>query len=362
MYILLTQDSSQTFTELCKSLDSLKLPYSIINKPPVDENLHPSYLENLLTIVKEFSISCIFSLEYSPFLSLACGVLGIKYIAWLIKGYEKDYFHNTLKNQWNYIFSIDSGYVESMKKIGLSNVFYLPLGFYSNQDLNTNSLESQTPFDITLYGSLTSRDSIEKDILGSFSPLKDATKGYIEGCIACQHQHRSLNSIASILPKHCVDDLCLHYPYMQENTLHTLLTFYDYEYFYNYTTAADREIHFQILKSTEVYPLMSIETSLHPSIIHLNITNRYFQTGIPEIAWQIMSSNQFLLSNAQKDFSLFKHCIPTTFFNSFDLLSKSAYFYHHNKEREELTLEIYNYIQSEHTFSHRIISILERIT
>ena len=56
------------------------------------------------------------------------------------------------------------------------------------------------------------------------SPLKDATKGYLEGCIACQHQLSGLPSMAENLPPYVREDLEKYFvPEISADSVETLL-------------------------------------------------------------------------------------------------------------------------------------------
>ena len=85
---ILTHEIEQAFT-----LSGCSLIYQEI--PPENDTNSTDYLGKLLTAVKENDPAFIFSIDFHPFISLACGAMGIPYVAWLVHGYDKNYYSNS---------------------------------------------------------------------------------------------------------------------------------------------------------------------------------------------------------------------------------------------------------------------------
>lgn len=332
------------------------------------------YLSKLLTMVKETDPAFVFSIDFSPFISLACGAMGIPYVAWLVKGYDADYYSSAICNEWNYIFAMDSALCQELRDAGVPNCFFLPLA------ATVYSEESSTEYkaDVSLIGSILERSDLPPNPLSPESALKDATKGYLEGCIACQHQFHGMPSMADNLPGYIWNDLVNAFPPNLENTILTAQQFYDYNYFNPLITYADRDVHLNAYKNEARYQrihLYSAQTTYssenivnygwadyyrdipqiaRQSILNLVITHRNYKAGISPIAWAIMGAKGFMLTNHQADYGILSPASPIIYHNPREMLSKSAYYYHHEDERIAITEKLYQEVSKNHTYYTRI--------
>lgn len=176
MNILVIDDDREKYQSIFEVFekDPVNLYYYI--EAPVDPG--EAYLADLMGAVKEESISAIFSLTYYQFISLACGVLQIPYLCWMVKGYEKSSFDGTVRNPWNYIFSADFDTFDILENTGVQHVKYLPLSYEA--DDSVRKIPSKDILFVT--------DDVE-DISGaglSFDLLKDSSKGYLDGMLNSQ--------------------------------------------------------------------------------------------------------------------------------------------------------------------------------
>ena len=380
MHILYIQSDSILTPEIERAfqLSGCTLLYQPF--PPQNETDSADYLGQLLTTVKNADPAFIFSIEFYPFISLACGALGIPYVAWLTKGFDPGYYSITIRNEWNYIFVADSLLCQELRDAGVSNCFFLPLAAptHSNATCISTKSNADCNADVTLIGTILERTDLPTHPLSSDNALKDATKGYLEGCIACQHQLYGLPSMSNNLPGYIWNDLITAFPPILENSILSAQQFYDYHYFNPLITYADREVHLNAYKNESRYQrihLYSAQTSYSSenitncgradyykdipqiagqSIINLVITHRNYKAGISPIAWAIMGAKGFLLTNYQADYEILAPVSPVIYHNPKEMLSKSAYYYHHEDERIAITEELYNEVTKNHTYYTRI--------
>lgn len=352
--------------------------------PPENDNESAGYLSRLLSNVKNSDPAFIFSLDFYPFLSLACGAMGLPYVAWLVKGYDADYYSSSIRNEWNYIFAMDSMLCQDLQNAGVSHCYYLPLAAptYSEDVLSAINPQAQQSVDVSMIGSILERNDLSLHPLSLENALKDSTKGYLEGCIACQHQFHGMPSMSSNLPGYVWTDLLNGFPPVLDNSILSAQQFYDYNYFNPMITYADRDVHLNAYKNESRYQKIhlysrpssysseniinqgwadyytDIPRIAQQSKINLVITHRNYRAGIPPVAWAIMAAKGFLLSNYQADYQSLFSTLPVLYQDSMDMLSKSAYYYHHEDERKDLTETLYQELIKNHTYSARILEML----
>lgn len=359
-----------------------------LSAPPKDNSDSSNYLNNFMLNVKNNNPTFVFSIDFYPFISLACGAMGIPYVAWLIKGYDISYYSVVIRNEWNYIFVVDSLLYHDLHAVGVPNCYFLPLAaptYDTHSDILTDNVR-QYKADVSMIGSIQTREEMPNTPLSASNSLKDATKGYLEGCIACQHQFRSMPSMSSRLPDYVWSDLINTFPPNLENSLLSAQQFYDYNFFNPAITYADRDIHLNAYTHEERYQRIHLYTKstsynsekiincgwadyykeipqiVYNSKINLVITNRNYRAGISPVAWAIMGAKGFLLSNHQEDYLKVFTTTPALYQTTTEMLSKSAYYYHHEDERIALTEEIYQEISAHHTYDKRIQEMLSLLS
>jgi spore maturation protein CgeB len=229
---------------------------------------------------------------------------------------------------------------------------------------------------------------IENNPLSPDKNIKDATRGYIFGCLACQHQLKGLPSMAGKLPDYVLDDLQLAFPpQISGDSIETQAHFYDFNYFNPVITYMQRDVFLQQIefycdecKSINIYNRYdnprSDKVTVHKeadyytqvpliarkSRINLVITNRNWKSAIPQISWDIMASGGFLLSDVQNDFyDIFKDTLPIMYDDKYDLLNKSKYYLENTGEREQIAKELSDEVMDRHTYVKRINEMLGQV-
>lgn len=355
-----------------------------------DTNGDMEYVAKLLSIVEERSINMVIALRYFPVVSIGCNAIKVKYVSWICSSYDSNIYSYTLLNECNYIFFADYTLYQEFEKNGFQRIFYLPLGV--NAERIQKLLASDKPIqnnsiDILMMQDIFAREELSYHPLSPDSPLKDATKGYLEGCVACQHQLSGLPSMAEHLPVYVREDLEKYFvPEINPDSVETKSHYYDYRYFNNLITYADRDIHLNVwaknkyvkrvdlygkgkkYQAEEIYGhkqadyLTELPFIIRQAKINFVVTHRNWKSAIPQISWDIMACGGFLLSNIQEDFfRVFLEEIPVLYRNERDMLSKGIYYLHHDKERQSLSERISQEVCEKHTYQHRIKEIFMNI-
>lgn len=384
MNILIVKSSSFIQQDIEEAFSLLGHTLYPVVAPPADSNEQDAYLQALIASISDCSPAFIFSIGFYPFISYACELLGLRYIAWLADSYHSDYFSPAIRNEKTWLFVSDSALTVELDELGAAHVAFLPLAAglpRINRTLQQDYDSSHFACDVSLFGNILSREEFGPHPLSTDNSLKDSTKGYLEGCIACQYQARLFPPLSEKLPAYVWEDLCTGFPVNLKDSLETAAHYYNQNYFNPIITYIDREIHFNSLseqkrfhtiylysrsgfssekitqRNLEEYkdklPLIS-----RNSTINLVITHRNYRAGVPANAWEIMASKGFLLGNSQADYQILLSPKPVLYQTDRELLSKAAYYFHHEAERKEITEELYREVSSHHTYEERLKEML----
>jgi len=330
------------------------------------------YAEKLLKSLEEQETELVFSLKFYPEVSLVCNAASVKYAAWIATAYDPGMYSCTLLNSCNYVFIADYGLYEEFHNEDFPHLHYLPLGACTEWVDSIISGMVEEYADLLLPCEIQSREELGLHPLSPDSPLKDATKGYLEGCIACQHQMSGLPSMAGHLPSYVWEDLTAHFSVkVGVDSVETASHYYDSRFFNPLITAADREIHLSAVAKNPYFKRVwhdnswgreeLVRRATH-SRISLVITHRNWRSAIPQVAWDIMAAGGFLLGNYREDYlRLFPQNTPALYEEESELLSRAIYYLHHDQEREELAVELSREVREKHTCRLRLEELLRKI-
>lgn len=360
---------------------------------PQNDEKKEDYAEKLLKSIEEQGTELVLSLKYFPVVSLACNVAAVKYATWIVTAYDPGIYSCTLLNSCNYVFMADYGLYEEFLDEGFPHLYYLPLGACTEWvdsvisgvvgryvgDMTTNTageqedkIEGKYLADLLLPCEIQSREKMGRHPLMPDSPLKDATKGYLEGCIACQHQMSGLPSMAEHLPSYVWEDLVAHFAVeVGADSVESASHYYDSRFFNPLITAADREIHLGAVAKNPYFKQVwqdngwsrkeLLRRALH-SRISLVIANRNWRSAIVQVAWDIMASGGFIVGNYREDYiRLFPKNTPALYGEERELLSRTIYYLHHEQEREELARELSQEVRTRHTCRQRLEEMVGKI-
>lgn len=375
-------DVADTLQDMCCSLKELTAPFG-------DREKEQEHAALLVAAIEENRADAVMSLRYFPVVSLVCSVMKIKYITWVCATYDKGIYSSTLLNDCNYVFLADYALYQEFAAGDFPHLGYLPLAANAERigRVLAEAGEPEEVADVAMLQDIFTRDASGYHPLSPDSPMKDASKGYLEGCIACQHQLSGLPSMAQYLPSYILDELKEKFPpEFESDSVETVAHYYDYRYFNSLITWADRDIHLNTIardkyfQTVELYNSDKTYTSerikcndradyraqlpliVRKSKINFVITHRNLKSGIPQVAWDIMAAGGFLLTNFQEDYlRLFPDCPPAMYTDERQMLSKCIYYLHHEKERRELAETMKNVVVNHHTCKCRLETVFARL-
>lgn len=98
--------------------------------------------------------------------------------------------------------------------------------------------------------------------------------------------------------------------------------------------------------------------------INLNLSTFQLETSVNNRPFDCFGSKNFLLSDYKKDMEIIfpDHYKEVTFNNFQELGEKGEYYLTHDKERKEITEELYNIVINNHTYHHRSKYIIDCIS
>lgn len=377
----------------------LYLPCGAENAPDVEAALSALSCDVVRPdSLEEQDFDLVLSLRYDPEVSRLCLSRKVKYAVWISAPYEPSLYSCTLLNACNYIFLSDYALYEEFAD-GNPRVFFLPLAADTDRIgkiLENSSIDSGADSragsgdeggfaaDLSMMQDVAPRESMGYHPLSPESPLKDAVKGYLEGCIACQHQLSGLPSMAEHLPPWVWQELIKEFPAVKRaDSVETAAHYYDCRYFNGLITQADRDIHLNALAANQYFESVALygagegytaeEVRCFPhfdrlrqapliareSKINLVIAHRNLKSGIPQIAWDIMASGGFLLGSFQADYlRLLKGTTPVLYGDEMEMMSRAIYYLHHESERRELAEHLAETVRREHTYRQRLSRLL----
>ena len=347
-----------------------------------------NYSEELLQLLEKHGTELVISLRYIPMVSIVCNAMRVKYAAWICSPYDPDIYSCTVINPCNYLFIADGKLYEEFAKEGFEQIHFLPLGVNENRIrkvLQQRNEEDDETVDLVMMQDIFPRTEMPEYQKMSECELKDATRGYLEGCIACQHQLSGLPPMTSIFPPYIREDLDVHLPVRKNvDSVETLAHALDAQYFNPFITCADRDIHLNALANNSYFKKIELYTKSReyktekvkccpaadygnelPQIarrakINLVITERNWKSAIPQSSWDIMAAGGFLLSNVQEDyFTVFSKRCPVLYLEERELLSRGIYYLNHVEERRKIAEELQAEVLDQHRQRKRIQELLE---
>ena len=379
--ILSDKDVAEALEEMCE-LTELMIPFW-------DKEKERECVDLLAASIREQGAEAVMALRYFPAVSLVCSVMKVKYIAWICAEYDPGIYSGTMLQDCNYIFLADYALYREFETGQFRHMAYLPLavaGDRVEKVLEAKGIPEEFP-DVVMTQDIFTRESLTDHPLAVDSPLKDAVKGYLEGCLACQRQISGLPAMAGNLPPYVLEELYEHFPPRKEgDSVETASHYYDCRYFNPMITWDDRDVHLNMLAEKQeiktvwlyngcrayksflaaCYDRVDYRTQLPFEIrrgkINYVVTSRNIKSGIPQIAWDIMAAGGFLLTNFQEDYlRLFPDCPPAMYTEPKELVNRAVYYLQHKEERRGLAEELAQIVRRDHTYRHRLARIFESL-
>ncbi|MSS63866.1 CgeB family protein [Velocimicrobium porci] len=344
------------------------------------------YLENcLIEKLRMERYQFVITINYFPIISKTCERYGVKYIAWTTDSPLYTLFSKTIYNSCNYFFIFDRDSYMDLKNRGVSNVYYLPLGFdadsFSNLEITENDKEKYS-CDVSFVGSLYR----ERTYYQYLERLPEYLKGYFEGIISAQQKIWGYNFMEELLDDSIMKELKKYISFVdsEKNYIGTEKLLFANSFLGVEVTARERERYIReaaskflvdIYTGSDVSDIRNIRNKgyvdylqempkvFRLSKINLNITLRTIKSGLPLRIWDIIGNQGFLLTNYQEEipdfFEIDKDLV--CFESEKDMMEKIDYYLKHDDERKEIIQNGYQKVMKYHRMEQRITQILELI-
>lgn len=348
-----------------------------------DMRLNEELAGKMIRFMAGRNYDMVFSYNYFPVISLACNACEVKYVSWVYDSPLVALYSNTIHFPKNYVFIFDKGTYMDLKNCGVHTVYYLPLAAdVEKYDSYHNSEELHKIYDaqISFVGStyMERRNQLFKKLQG-VSPY---VRGYLDGVMKAQQEIYGALLLEDMLTPDIMSQIEQTVPWTQniDGFERASWVFAHYHLARHIAALQRREIlkmlseeHQVVLYTYEKTPFLPKVENRGPagynkeaafiyrnSRINLNITLRSIISGIPLRAFEIIGSGGFLLTNYQEDF---QDCfVPGEDFvfyeNNEDLLEKTDYYLHHEKERREIARNGYEKVKAYHTYKNRVEEIM----
>lgn len=315
--------------------------------------------------VKESDYLFVFTVNFSPAVSIVCQKALVPYFSYVTELPAKQLYDETVKNPCNFVFCFDVAVCTELGQRIPGRCFHLPLGA-AVSDYSESGGENRV--DVSFVGSLyeNDREYVKKE------ELSDYTRGYLESLVKTQVRIYGYNLLEAALKKEVFDEIKKQLPselwagvqagYEQNVFVSTLLA--------DKVTEMERK---QLLKAvfgqfeTHIYepPVSSGEriTIYRNSRINLCFTHRSVVSGVPQEVYDIMAAGGFVLTNFQPE--LCENFIIgeqlETFSSESELLEKIAYYLEHEEERVQIAEAGYQAVREYHSYVSRAVSMFTTV-
>lgn len=334
-------------------------------------------------LVAEDDYVAAFSFNYLPSISNGCNRNGIKYLSFVYDNPLVALYSYTLINPCNYVFIFDKACYLDFVREGIQTVYYLPLCANTDRLSQIVTAKEARPIvssDVSFVGALYNEDH---NFYERMTDLDSYAKGFIDALIASQRKVngyffvedaltpdvvRAVTDSLKLAPQTGGTEsnayLCAHYVIARKLTsierqeaLARVSERFDTKLYTHNSTPHLPKI--QNMGAVDYYDVMP--HVFKNSKINLNITLRSIRSGIPLRAFDIMGCGGFLLTNFQPD--MLDFFVPDEDFVYYDgeddLLSKIEYYLSHEKERTDIACNGFEKVKKNHTYHHRVATILE---
>ena len=321
-------------------------------------------------------VDAVFSFNFFPLIARNCYLRKKKYISWCFDCPLFQLFSKETEYETNHIFVFDLEQVQECEKIGIKNVYYLPLVANMTYDESKKPMEYQC--DVSFVGQL-----YDNNLYRQIRYLPEYLKGFLEGIMSAQKLIYGANLL---------DDL-LSTNYMREVEKYVKLGMNKERYLFLdnkkvfLSTMLEREIscwermdiiklmgehfdfHLYTYSDTSYWPWVKnlggvdYDTELgmiyQTSKINLNITAKNIHHGVPMRVFDILSTGGFCISNYQRGleelFDLGNDLVVYDDYN--DLIYKVAYYLEHEEERLQIAENGKRKVRECHLYEHRMKEI-----
>jgi len=388
MNILFYRYGSICEPDMISAFETAGLNVIEINKEITDKKLTDA--DRITLVTNEFNakdILFVFTINFYPAISEVCKIYNKRYLFWTVDSPVHELYAASIANPTNRAFLFDGAQYNEVKKYNPDLAFHLPLAAATDRFDNciasvTDEDRAKFASDISFVGSLY----LEKDPIGRLEGLSDYAKGYIKALTEVSLKifgyypvKDSLNNMLLDEIKACsgkdfycypdtVEDVTTHvishgmmaYHIAAEERIRTLNALAD-RFSVNLFTRSDTSLLKKVNNKGGVRTLDEMPKVFNLSKINLNMTMRAIETGLPLRIFDIMGSGGFLMTNYQPELEeMFVIGQDVEAYTSIEeLIDKCDYYLKNEDIRRTIALNGYEKVKNNHTYFHRLRSMLE---
>lgn len=382
MKILFYQWNAYNLYDVKMTFEALGHDITMLTEPITNPEFDEDYTDRLFGILKKTHYDFVFSINYFPVIACACHHADIRYVSWCCDSPLLAMYHESVFYDTNIIFTFDYANFSEFHAMGVTNIYHLPLA------VNTLRLQSQIDYNVSSKYSVSFVGRLyEKNSYDAIAPsLPNYLCGYLEGAMKAQ----MLLSGGNLLEPLLTDDICTKLEeisnyHRSEQSFANIRTLFattvlgfktaSLERMHNLNALSlqNRDIHLFTDSPADDLPLVHSHKPIdywhempqifYQSNVNLNMTIPNIKTGIPLRIWDILGSTGFVLSNYQTEFNgLFTAGQHLDIFeDTEELKDKTTFYLEHDTLRCKIARAGFELVHKEHTYKHRIQSMLRII-
>lgn len=342
--------------------------------------------EKLAVAIMESRPSLVFSFNYFPVAAIACKACKTKYVSWVYDSPFILMYSKTIEYDTNRVFVFDRNECEKFNQMGISHVYYLPLG--AATDAYDRMIPGETEHarydsDVTFIGSMYSET--KQHMFRHLEELDDYTKGYLYGLMQAQKNLYGVDLLEDALTPDIIQNMLKVCPISEHGDgLETIRWVFANYFLARKITAMERK---EILSElSEVYKVRLFTKEATPELPHLqnmgeidyydqapyamkcakinlNISLRSIHTGMPLRALDILGCGGFLLTNFQSDF--LEYFQPGKDFVYYENIREVKdivrYYLEHEEERRAIAANGYKKVKEYLNYTEQVRRMLDTI-
>lgn len=339
----------------------------------------------LKAAIIEFEIQCAITQDFVCSVAQACYETGIPYISWVYDAPQKELYTHYAHYPCNYIFVFDKKQREKMRKIGIENVYYMPLAVHANKirKILEEIPDRQYENEIAFIGQLYNSESSERILELSPKEIREEVEGILTSHYLSWDDNTGIYDELSKESVQFFGEVENHwikekYPYMTEQFYYeTVLSgrllagrervavfnklAERYEVKFYTSDESTTQLNEMVIVLPPVHCDDEITRVYHKSKINLNITLHCIESGASQRIFDVMAAGGFLISNYQKELvELFEPGKELVLFhNEQELLEQVEYYLSHDEEREEIARRGQEKVLKCHNYHEKLQQMIE---
>ena len=371
------RDIEQTFRLLGHTVDNIEQELG-------NYDIDPEFEAKIEHLMKKNHYDMVFTVNYFALISNSCQRMGVKYVSWSCDNPLISMYHQSVFNDYNYIFTFDKTNYLEFREMGVKHIWYLPLAVDTDRiDTILTQADDLRKYaaDVSFVGSLYERNSYDR-----IKPtLPEYLKGYFDAVMEAQLNISGANIIEPMLTTDILEQLQQYFKLEKsEGSFSDLgLIFQTTVLGFKIAEIERRRALIELSKHFEVNVYSNSNVSdlvrvrycgsvdywsempkvFHQSKINLNFTIPNIKSGIPLRIWDVLGAGGFLLTNYQAEIPLyFKEGEDLVCFDGVeDLVQKAGYYLAHEDKRAQIAKNGYEKVKKYHSYVQRIQTILDTV-